>query len=129
LAFFERSAGIAIEIAPPPLLPKPPPVYSLTSTTSDASIPTQRATGSTVRATLCVEPYRYSLPFCQCAIALRVSIGWWLVDWTTKVSSTMTAASLNPSSRLPYDHASGACPMGSCPGGAAEKSSAVHFID
>ena len=33
LAFFESSAGIAIEMAPGILLPKPPPVYSLISTT------------------------------------------------------------------------------------------------
>jgi hypothetical protein len=57
------------------LLPKPPPQYSLISTMSTASIPSQFASGSTVRATLCVEPCRNSLPFCQYAIALRVSIG------------------------------------------------------
>jgi hypothetical protein len=58
LAFLDRSAGIAIETAPPPLLPKPPPVYSHTSTTRDGSMPTHRATGSTVRTTLCVDPCR-----------------------------------------------------------------------
>ncbi len=56
---------MAIEMAPAPLLPKPPPQYSLTSTMSSGSMPTQRAIGSTVRMTLCVEPFRNSLPFCQ----------------------------------------------------------------
>ena len=75
-AFFESSAGIAIDTAPPPLLPKPPPVYSQISTTWDGSMPTQRAMPvDASRPTLCVEPCRYSLPFCQYAIALRVSIG------------------------------------------------------
>jgi hypothetical protein len=75
LAFFDNSAGIAIEIAPAPLLPNPPPVYSLMSTIFDASMLSHDASGSTVRATLCVEPWRYTLPFRQYAIAVRVSIG------------------------------------------------------
>ena len=74
-AFLDSSAGTTIEIAPAPLLPKPPPQYSLTSTMFDASMPSQLARGSSVRATLCVEPWRYSFPFCQYAIALRDSIG------------------------------------------------------
>ena len=74
-AFFESSAGMAIETAPPPLLPNPPPVYSQISTTSFGSMPTHLATASTVRTTLWVEQCRWSLPFCQNAIALRVSIG------------------------------------------------------
>jgi len=57
------------------LLPKPPPQYSLTRTIFAASMPSQFASGSTVRATLWVDPCRYSLPFCQYAIALRDSIG------------------------------------------------------
>ena len=57
-AFFDSSAGIAIEIAPAPLLPKPPPQYSLIRTMFDASMPSQLASGSSVRATLCVEPCR-----------------------------------------------------------------------
>ena len=64
-AFFARSAGTTMEIAPAPLLPKPPPQYSLTSTMFAASIPSQLASGSSVRATLCVDPCRNSLPFCQ----------------------------------------------------------------
>ena len=74
LAFLASSAGIAIETAPEPLLPNPPPAYSAMNTTWDGSIPTHRASPPTVRMTLCVEPWRYSLPFCQYAIALRVSI-------------------------------------------------------
>jgi hypothetical protein len=66
---------MTIEMAPAPLLPNPPPQYSLTRTMFDASMPSQLASGSIVRATLCVEPCSYSLPFCQYAIALRVSIG------------------------------------------------------
>ncbi len=66
---------MAIETAPPPLLPNPPPVYSHIRMTSFGAIPTQRATASTVRTTLWVEQCRWSLPFCQNAIALRVSIG------------------------------------------------------
>jgi hypothetical protein len=73
--FFDNSAGITIDTAPPPLLPKPPPQYSLTSTMSAAFILSHPASGSRVRATLCVDPWRNSLPFCQYAIALRVSIG------------------------------------------------------
>jgi hypothetical protein len=61
LTFFDSTAGIAIETAPAPLLPNPPPVYSQISTTFDGSMPTQRATGSTVRITLCVEQCRYSV--------------------------------------------------------------------
>ena len=65
LAFFDNSAGIAIDTAPAPLLPNPPPVYSQISTTSAGVMPTQRAMPATVAATLCVEPWRYSFPFCQ----------------------------------------------------------------
>ena len=126
-AFFESSAGIAMNTEPPPLLPNPPPQNSLTSTMLFASTPTQAASGSTVRITLCVDPCRYSVPFCQYAIALRVSIGWWPVDGTTNVSSTMTAAALKPASRSPYDHSSGARPIGSAPSGAPAKSASVHF--
>ena len=75
LAFFDSSAGIAIDTAPPPLLPKPPPVYSLISTRSFGAMPHQRATASTERTTLWVEQCRCSLPCCQNAMALRVSSG------------------------------------------------------
>ena len=64
-SFFDSSAGIAIVCAPGILLPKPPPVYSLMTTTSVGFTPTQPATDAIVRDTLCVEPCRYSLPFCQ----------------------------------------------------------------
>jgi hypothetical protein len=75
LALRDSSAGIAIDTAPPPLLPNPPPVYWQMSTTCVGSIPTQRAMLPCVCATLCVEAWMNSLPFCQYAIALRVSIG------------------------------------------------------
>ena len=58
LAFLESSAGIAIEMAPGILLPKPPPVYSLTITTSAGFTPAQRAKAPTVCTVLCVEPWR-----------------------------------------------------------------------
>ena len=64
-------------------------------------MPTQLQIGSTVRATLCVEPFRNSLPFCQYAIAERVSIGWCPVDCTTNVSSRTRAASVKAASRSP----------------------------
>ena len=46
--FFDKSAGIDIDTAPPPLLPNPPSQYSLMSTMLDASMPSQFASGSTV---------------------------------------------------------------------------------
>jgi hypothetical protein len=57
LAFFDSSAGIDIVTVPPPLLPKPPPVYSLMRTTCAGSMPHQRATFGSVCATLCVEQW------------------------------------------------------------------------
>ena len=65
LAFFESSAGIAIETAPLPLLPKPPPVYSQIRTTSAWIDADPASDDGHVKATLWVEPCRYSLPFCQ----------------------------------------------------------------
>jgi len=56
-AFFESSAGIDIDTAPGPLLPKPPPVYSQMSTTCAGSMPTQRAIFPCVCATLWVEAW------------------------------------------------------------------------
>ncbi len=56
LSFFDNSAGMVIDTAPAALLPNPPPVYSLTSTTSAGSTPTHDAIGSTVRTRLCVVP-------------------------------------------------------------------------
>jgi hypothetical protein len=64
-ALRESNAGIAIDTAPPPLLPNPPPVYSQIRTTCSGGMPTQRAMPSTVRCTLCVEAWMNSLPFCQ----------------------------------------------------------------
>src|SRR5215467_4489861 len=82
LAFFESSAGMHMKIDPGILLPKPPPVYSLMITVLDAASAggtdgpkTQRPTDATVCIVLCVEPCSYSLPFCQYAIAVRVSSG------------------------------------------------------
>src|ERR1041384_2206570 len=60
-AFFERSAGIAMNTEPPPLLPNPPPQNSLTSTMLFASTPTHAASGSTVRLTLWVGPGKLQL--------------------------------------------------------------------
>ena len=60
-------------IVPVALLPKPPPVYSLMTMTSFGSRWSQRANDATVCTTLCVEQWMYSLPFCQYAIAVRVS--------------------------------------------------------
>jgi hypothetical protein len=54
-AFFESSAATAVNTEDDPLLPKPPPVYSLMITTLAGSMPTQRATALTVRIVLCVE--------------------------------------------------------------------------
>ena len=75
LAFFDKSAATATKTDPEPLLPKPPPVYSLMMTTFSGGMPTHRATAPTVRMVLWVEQCIYSLPFCQYAIAVRVSIG------------------------------------------------------
>ncbi len=129
LAFFDSSAGITVNTELEPLLPNPPPVYSLMMTTSDGWMPTQRATAETVRMTLCVEQCMYNLPLRQYAIAVRVSSGMWLVFGPTNVSSMTTAASAKPFSRSPYDHSSLARPSGSCPSGAVAKSSSVHFHD
>ena len=74
-SFLERSAGIAMLCAPGILLPKPPPQYSLMITTSSGLAPTHPATEATVRDTLCVEQCRKSFPFCQYAIAVRLSSG------------------------------------------------------
>ena len=57
LSFFESIAGMAVDTAPPPLLPKPPPVYSLMRTTCCGMMPHQRATFGKVCATLCVEQW------------------------------------------------------------------------
>jgi hypothetical protein len=56
--FLAISAGIAMLCDPGILLPKPPPVYSLMSTTSSGLRPTRRAMFGTVCAVLCVEPCR-----------------------------------------------------------------------
>jgi hypothetical protein len=53
-AFFESSAGIITLIVPLALLPKPPPVYSLTKTISSSFIRIQRAIDATVWMVLCV---------------------------------------------------------------------------
>src|ERR1051325_11333691 len=67
LSFFDSIAGMQVETAPPPLLPTPPPVYSLINTTCCGVMPHQRATLGSVCATLCVDAWMYSLPFCQAA--------------------------------------------------------------
>ena len=55
LVFFDSSAGMTVNTELEPLLPKPPPVYSLMMTTFFGLMPTQRATADTVRIMLCVE--------------------------------------------------------------------------
>ena len=55
LAFFDSNAETMREIALVILLPKPPPVYSLITTTWLASMCSQRATAGTVCDVLCVE--------------------------------------------------------------------------
>ena len=75
-SFFDIRAGIAIDCAPGILLPNPPPVYSLTRTSSSGLMPTQPATDATVRARLCVDTCTWHLPFCQYAMADRDSSGW-----------------------------------------------------
>src|SRR6185369_17000314 len=127
LNFFDSSAGMTEVIVPVALLPKPPPVYSLIKTTSFGSRCSQRDTDPTVCTTLCVEQCMYSLPFCQYAIAVRGSSVWWLVFGVTNVSSRTSAASLNPASRLPYDHSSGVLPIGSRPCAYSAASASVHF--
>ncbi len=97
-------------------------------TTSEGGTPIHCAAISTVCATLCVEQCRCTLPFCQYAIAERVSSGMCPDDWVMKVSSRTSAASLNPASRSPYCQLSPASPSGSIPSGAAAKSSAVHLM-
>ena len=47
-AFFDSSAGMIDVIVPLALLPNPPPVYELISTTSVGSRCNQRATDATV---------------------------------------------------------------------------------
>ena len=54
LAFFDRSAGIISEMPAVTLLPKPPPVYSLTRTTLLTSMFNHLAMAGTVCAVLCV---------------------------------------------------------------------------
>ncbi len=54
-AFFDSSAGMTVDTSPVILLPNPPPVYSLITTTSVGSMPTSWATAGTVCAVLCVE--------------------------------------------------------------------------
>src|SRR2546430_3852161 len=127
LSFFDSRAGIIDVIVPVALLPKPPPVYSLMSTTSFGSRCSQREIDPTVCTTLCVEQWMYSLPFCQYAIAVRGSSVWWLVFGVRNVSSSTSAAFLNPASTSPYDHSSGVLPIGRRPCAYSAKSASVHF--
>ena len=54
--FFDITIGNRMLTDPAPLLPKPPPQNSDTSTTSAGSTSAQRATAPTVRAVLWVDP-------------------------------------------------------------------------
>src|SRR4029453_5983763 len=90
--FLESMAGTAMLWAPRALLPNPPPQYLETSTTRDGAIPPHRARNGNVWATLCVDPWRKSFPFCQYAIADRDSSGWWGGDCWKRVSTKQNAA-------------------------------------
>src|SRR5215210_5464909 len=93
-------------------------------------MPTQRATAGTVCAVLWVEPCRYNLPFCQYAIADRLSNGRLAVAGVLNVSSRTSAEFLKPPSTSPYDHfsdSSAASPIGIWPSPAAAKSASVHL--
>ena len=78
--FLERMAGMMAEMALVILLPKPPPVYSLMTTILLRSgwplssiKPSQRAIAGAVCAVLWVEQCTKTFPFCQYAMAVRVS--------------------------------------------------------
>jgi len=83
------------------LLPNPPPVYSLISTTSSGLMFIQRAIAGTVCLVLCVPVCINNLPFCQYAIAVRGSRHSWLTSGVTNVSSRINAALRNPASTSP----------------------------
>ena len=63
--FFASSAGMMSVTDPVPLLPYPPPQYSLMSTMSSGFRSSHRLTDITVCTVLCVERWMNSLPFCQ----------------------------------------------------------------
>ena len=123
----ESAAGTAMIGEPAILLPKPPPQYSATSTTSSASMSSMAATTGRVRAVLCVEPCRKSLPFCQYAMQLRGSIGWCVTDWWTIVSSTTASAAAKPASTSPTAHSTVASPIGNVSGPASSNTDAGHL--
>src|SRR5258706_10507801 len=68
-----------------------------------------------------------SLPFCQYAIAERLSSGAFGVLGVTNVSSRTSAASLKPASTSPYDQEVAGLPIGSRPSAYSAKSASVHF--
>ncbi len=109
------------------LLPNPPPQYSPMKTTRSGSTPAMRATLPRVRSVLWVDPCRNSLPFCQYAMQLRGSMGWWVTDWWTMVSSTTTSASAKPASMSPTLQSSGASPIGSRSVPASSKTAVGHL--
>ena len=63
--FFASSAGMAIVCVAGDLAAEAAAGVLADDDDLLASTPTHRATDATVCATLCVEPCRYSLPFCQ----------------------------------------------------------------
>ena len=125
----DSTAGTAMIGTPAILLPKPPPQYSPIITTSSTSIPAMAATGPRVRSVLCVEPCRKSFPFCQYAMQERGSMGWWVTDWWTIVSSTITSASPNAASTSPMAHSAVGSPMGSRSGPASSNTLSGHLSD
>ncbi len=115
LVFLASSAGIMLWTEPVARAPKPPPVYSVISTTSDAGMFIQREIDATVCTALWVPEWMWSLPFCHHASAERGSRMWcWLLA-TEKVSSSTSAAFAKPASRSPYDQSTCALPVGIFP--------------
>ena len=123
LAFFDSSAATAVKTDDEPLLPKPPPVYSLMMTTfgridadparHGADRP-HRALRRAVHVELAVLPVGHRGPrFERLVAGVR----------PTKVSSRTRSACLNPASRSPTVHSSVCLPSGSWPSSAAAKSS------
>jgi hypothetical protein len=108
------------------LLPNPPPVYSLMNTIL-SSMFIHFAMAGTVCAVLCVPECRKQLavlPVSHRRARLQA-----LVAHIGRREGLVqnSAAFLKPASMSPYDHSSGAWPIGNCPWSYSAKSSSVHF--